>query len=182
MHTAANLPTQHIYRGRGSHAVRVPVYELDDAGVSPEPTIADQVRVSRIMSREVICARDDLEIAALMDLMVRRHIGCVPVINERGHPIGMVTKFDLVEQLQAGRARGAEVPATAGTLMMPLAITLDERASVAHAAALMAIEDVHHLAIVADSGALIGVVSSMDIVRWLAGNDGVMISDAAISP
>ena len=180
MDTAANLPTQHIYRGRGNHSVRVPVYELDDARVSPVPTIADQVPVSLIMSREVICARDDLEVAALMDLMVRRHIGCVPVINERGRPIGMVTKFDLVEQAQ-GRPRGV-APATAGGLMMPLAITLDERASVAHAAALMAIEDVHHVAIVADSGVLIGVVSSMDIVRWLAGNDGVMRSDAVVSP
>ena len=180
MDTAANLPTQHIYRGRGSHAVRVPEYELDTAGVSPVPTIADRVPVSQIMSREVICAREDLEVAALMDLMVRRHIGCVPVINERGRPIGMVTKFDLVEQMQFSRTR-AEAPATAGALMMPLAITLDERASVAHAAALMAIEDVHHVAIVADSGALIGVVSSMDIVRWLAGNDGVMISDAPAS-
>jgi CBS domain-containing protein len=180
MDTAAKLPTQHIYRGRGSHAVRVPVYELDDAGVSPVPTIADRVPVSQIMSREVICAREDLEVVALMDLMVRRHIGCVPVINERGRPIGMVTKFDLVEQMQSSRTRAA-APATAGALMMPLAITLDERASVAHAAALMAIEDVHHVAIVADEGALIGVVSSMDIVRWLAGNDGVMSSDAAVS-
>jgi CBS domain-containing protein len=181
MDTAANLPTQHIYRGRGNHSVLVPVYEFDDASASPVPTIADRVPVSQIMSREVICAREDLEVAALMDLMVRRHIGCVPVIDERGCPIGMVTKFDLVEQVQAGRARGAAMPATAGALMMPLAITLDERASVAHAAALMAIEDVHHVAIVADSGALIGVVSSMDIVRWLAINDGVT-TDVAASP
>jgi CBS domain-containing protein len=181
MDAAANLPTQHIYRGRGSHAVRVPVYELDDASASPVPTIADRVPVSQIMSREVICAREDLEVAALMELMVRRHIGCVPVINERGRPIGMVTKFDLVEQVQTGRVRGAPTPATAGALMMPLAITLDERASVAHAAALMAIEDVHHVAIVADSGALIGVVSSMDIVRWLAINDGVT-SDLSAPP
>jgi CBS domain-containing protein len=56
--------------------------------------------------------------------------------------------------------------------MMPLAITLGQRATVAHVAALMASEDVHHVPIVDDHGRLIGVVSTMDIIRWLARNDG----------
>jgi CBS domain-containing protein len=56
--------------------------------------------------------------------------------------------------------------------MMPLAITLNERSSVAHAAAMMAAEDVHHVPIVDVHGRMIGLVSSMDIVRWLARNDG----------
>ena len=56
--------------------------------------------------------------------------------------------------------------------MMPLALTLGEHATVAQAAALMSLEDVHHVPIVADSGRLIGVVSTFDIVRWLATNDG----------
>jgi len=41
----------------------------------------------------------------------------------------------------------------------------------------MAIEDVHHVVIVADSGALVGVVSTMDIVRWLTANDSAAASD-----
>ena len=48
-------------------------------------------------------------------------------------------------------------------------------ASVAHAAAMMSLEDIHHVAIVADSGLLLGVVSSIDIVRWLAANDGLLL-------
>jgi CBS domain-containing protein len=57
-------------------------------------------------------------------------------------------------------------------VMMPLAITLDDDATVGHAAALMAAEDMHHVMIVAE-GRLVGVVSTMDVTRWLANNDGM---------
>lgn len=170
--TTNSPPTQHVYRGHGSHSVRVPICETEGEGLLQVPTVADLIPVRRVMSREVVCAREDLEAGALMDLMVRRHIGCVPVVDDRGRPIGMVTKFDVVEQQLATR-NGAPVATTAGALMMPLAITLDEHATVAHAAAMMSVEDVHHVAIVSDGGALIGVISTMDIVRWLAANDGI---------
>jgi CBS domain-containing protein len=169
-------PTQHVYRGHGNHSVRVPVCETHDDDVVRVPTVADLVPARRIMSREVVCAREDLDVSALLDLMVRRHIGCVPVVDDRGRPIGMVTKFDVVEQQLASRG-GTPLATTAGALMMPLAITLDEHATVAHAAAMMSVEDVHHVAIVSDGGALIGVISSMDIVRWLASNDGTVATD-----
>lgn len=177
-------PTQHVYRGQGNHSVWVPICELDDATLPRVPTIADLVPVRRIMSREVICAREDLEIGALMDLMVRHHIGCVPVVDDHGRPIGMVTKFDVVEQLLDARTPEGPAPAaTAGEVMMPLAITLDEHATIAHAAAMMSVEDVHHVPIVTGCGALIGIISAMDIVRWLASNDrGVTDLGDAISP
>jgi CBS domain-containing protein len=62
--------------------------------------------------------------------------------------------------------------------MLPMAFTLDERATVAQAAALMAIEDLHHVPIISARGRLVGVVSSLDIVRWLACNDGVISTGA----
>ena len=162
----------------------MPICEDDDAALLRLPTIADLLPARRIMSRDVICAREDLEVEALMDLMMRRRIGCVPVVDDRGRPIGMVTKFDLVEQLLAARGdSGAPAVTTTGQVMMPLAITLDEHATIAHAAAMMSLEDVHHVAIVAGGGALIGIVSTMDIVRWLASNDGVIArDDQAIPP
>lgn len=166
-------PTQHVFRGHGSHIVRVPICDSDAEGTLQVPTIADRISVRRVMSREVVCAREDLDVGALVDLMVRRRIGCVPVVDERGRPIGMVTKTDVVEQQLAAMLHHTPPAVTAGDLMMPLAITLDEHATIAHAAAMMAVEDFHHVAIVSEGGALIGVISTMDIVRWLAANDGI---------
>jgi CBS-domain-containing membrane protein len=139
------------------------------------PTIADLVPATWIMSGDVIHAREDATVDHVMQLMVRRHIGCVPIVDGRNHPIGMVTKRDLVENWVISRDADAAPPAlTVGQLMMPLALTLDEHATVAHTAAMMAVEDVHHVPIVAESGCLIGIVSSFDIVRWLAANDGYL--------
>jgi CBS domain-containing protein len=153
---------------------------IDDSTVPTVPTIADLVPVFQVMTREVICAREDLEIGSLMDLMVSRHIGCVPIVDDRGRPIGMVTKFDLLEQLCAAHNPDTvSPPARASDVMMQLAFTLDEHATVAHAAAMMSVEDVHHVPIVADGGGLIGVVSTMDIVRWLVANDGMLRADVA---
>lgn len=128
-------------------------------------TVADTIPVTEIMSRDLVCARPDLSIQALKDLLVELHIGCVPIVDDAGRPLGIVTKLDLVE---------AREPVTAGDVMMPLAITLNQHATIAHAAAVMSLEDFHHVMVVGADHALIGVVSTMDIARWLARNDGFM--------
>jgi CBS domain-containing protein len=132
---------------------------------------ADQAPVVDIMSRHVVCAFPDLPLATLIDVMVRERLGCVPVVDEHGHPLGMVTKLDIVEQLAIPLEQEAAVVAD---VMMPFAVTLEDDATVATAAALMANEDMHHVMIVSNRR-LVGIVSTMDVTRWLA-------SEAAPSP
>jgi len=129
-------------------------------------TIAETILVTEIMARDVVCARPDLSVPALTELLVTNHIGCIPILDDRAQPLGIVTKLDIVDRTQPG--------ITANDVMMPLAITLNDHATIAHAAAVMSLEDFHHVMVVAGDHALIGVVSTMDIVRWLARNDGFM--------
>ena len=133
-------------------------------------TVASEVPITEIMSRHVVCASPDLPVPALVEVMIDERLGCVPVVDEHGHPIGMVTKRDLVEQLLARNGRPR--PALVSDMMMPLAFTLDDRTTVAHATALMANEDMHHVMIVSGRD-LVGVVSTMDVTRWLFENDGM---------
>lgn len=86
----------------------------------------------------------------------------------------MVTKSDLIEILDDVDGRFEVETRTAEEVMMPLAITLDDKATVANAASMMTIEGFHHVMVVAQSGVLIGVVSSQDIVRWIVQNDGLI--------
>lgn len=129
-------------------------------------TVADTIPVTEIMSRDLVCARPDLSLKALTQLLVSHHIGCIPIVDEAGHPLGIVTKLDLVDPRHPGL--------TAGDVMMPLAITLNQHATIAHAAAVMGAEDFHHVMVVGADHTLIGVVSTLDIARWLARNDGFM--------
>jgi CBS domain-containing protein len=152
-----------IYTGAGElQSTRMRPYEPVSAPRAP--TIADRVPVTAIMTRDIVCARQDLSVGALQDLLLKNHIGCVPIVDDRGRPKGIVTKLDLVERKESALM--------ASEVMMPLAITLNTHASIAHAAAMMAVEDFHHLMVVGTDHVLVGIVSTMDIVRWLARNDG----------
>lgn len=128
------------------------------------PTGAGQIPVTEIMTPGVVCAYPDLSLGALVEVMIRERLGCVPVVDEGGRPIGMVTKLDIVEYLAAPPSRPNPL---VGDVMMPLAITIEENATVAHAATLMASEDMHHVMIVSERR-LVGIVSTMDVTRWVA--------------
>jgi CBS-domain-containing membrane protein len=163
-----------VFLRDGSHVQRVIRSEEDSGGCARVPTIADLVPVVDVMTRNVTCTARDLRVDTLAQLMVRNHIGCVPVIDA-GRLVGMVTKLDVVERLLTTGFAVESI--TVEDVMMPLARSLGPRDTVAHAAALMAREDLHHVPIL-DEGQLIGIVSSMDIVRWLADNDGFVEKQA----
>jgi CBS domain-containing protein len=143
---------------------------------------AEEVELRHVMCRDLVCARPDLDIQAVINLIVQNHFGCIPVVDEQRRPIGMITKFDIVEQVDAflrSASNGSPLPIdlaarTADEVMMPIALTLQETASVADAASMMTCEDMHHVLVVSPAGALVGVVSSKDIVTWLVRNDGLM--------
>jgi CBS domain-containing protein len=171
-----------VYHGHGDPCVQA--MELDAADELPphEATIADRVPLARVMCRDLVCARPDLDVAAVVTLMIKNRVGCIPVVDERRRPVGVITKFDLVEQIEAfmrSVGDGSPLPAdlaarTADELMLPLAFTLDENATVAHAAAMMSCEDLHHVLVVGANGELVGVVSSKDVVNWLVTNDELL--------
>ncbi len=135
--------------------------------------------VRTIMANNLVCIRSDLEITSVLELMIERHVGCLPVVDERRRPIGMITKYDLVEQLEvAMRLARCDCPLptdlgvqTADDVMMPLALTLDENAGIANAASMMISEDIHHVLVVDHDRRLVGVVSAKDIVRWVVEHD-----------
>jgi CBS domain-containing protein len=166
-----------VYR-RGGGSIDAVIEAARDAPARPgHVPVAEAVSLRSIMSSELICVRQDLEIHRVVGLMIGRRVGCLPVVDQQRRPIGVITKFDLVEQLEAamrassaGGALPQDLPArTADDVMMPIALTLDEHATVAHAAAMMASEEIHHVLVVDADGALVGVVSAKDIVHWIAG-------------
>src|SRR3569833_1205421 len=158
-------PTLRIYGPRGMVArASELVAEEPVAPRPPEKRCAAEVSVTELMTRHIVCAAPELCVAERLAIMIAQRLGSVPGVDEHGHPGGIVTKLDVVEYLAAPPARPKPCVAD---LMMPLAITLDDKATVAHAAALMSSEDMHHVMIVSRRR-LVGIVSTMDITRWLA--------------
>ena len=157
--------------------------------------LADYVSVSAIMTRDVVCVRTDVSIEALTALLVESELGGVPVVGADGEPIGMVSKTDLVRMAHDGEpattvpdahAQRHEVGEpglrevdvdlrTVADIMTPLAFSLSELGSVAQAAAMMACEGVHRLPVVDDGGKIVGILSTIDIARWIAASAGYLV-------
>ncbi len=142
--------------------------------------VSDRIALRTIMSRDLVCVRSDLAATAIVALMIEHHVGCIPVVDAQRRPIGVITKSDFLEQLVVPTELAQK---TADDIMMPFALTLDEHATIAHAAAMMMSEDTHHVLAIDEHGALVGVVSAKDVVNWVVRTDVLAVRrDASCGP
>jgi CBS domain-containing protein len=135
--------------------------------VAGAPTTGEHTPVSTIMTSDVWCGREELDLPSLRRIIAERQVGGIPIVDDAGRPIGMVTLSDLV--------RHPESDKRAGEIMSRLMFVLPDSASVSQAAALMALEHVHRIPIVSDDGRLAGIVATLDILTWLARRDGYVL-------
>jgi CBS domain-containing protein len=129
----------------------------------PAPAKSDAL-VADIMSSRVLCVTEELGVEELVQVFLDENVTAVPVVDAARHPIGMITRIDLLRERRA-RALVAE-------LMTPLAFSVTARVEVSQAAALMACEDIHQVPVVSDDGKVIGLLTSLDVLRWLARRNG----------
>jgi CBS domain-containing protein len=130
--------------------------------------ITDSVPIGSVMTRNVTCVAAGLPTDSLAALLIELGASGVPVVDEDGAPIGLVSKTDLVRE----RVEGDESVDIVANIMTPIAFTLDEHAPISKAAALMALEGVHQLPVVSSEGRVVGLLTSMDVLRWLARQSG----------
>lgn len=153
----------------------------------PEP--AAGTRVTAVMASPVVTVDAQTPVRELLRLFVAAGIGAAPVVTPSGELAGVVSKTDVLRAVyddpacagpagepepEPGSERG--VPAQSAALrardlMTPGAVTVPESTSVAEAASIMAREHIHRLFVVGQAGTLAGVVSAMDLVNWLGGEE-----------
>jgi CBS-domain-containing membrane protein len=125
--------------------------------------------VEAVMSPDVACVTCDVGVADIAALFLDEGVSAVPVVDYDRFPIGVVSKTDLVrpEVLRvAGPSQGA---IAAASLLGPSLHTITEGESLATAAARMVDAHIHHLLVVGRDGRLVGMLSSFDFMRWIAG-------------
>jgi CBS domain-containing protein len=122
--------------------------------------LAKKTLIREIMTPAVLCVTRDLGVVALTRLLLERGISGAPVVDERGHPIGVVSKTDLVGRL--------EEDTIVADVMMPVAFTLRAVDTLERAAQLMAAEHVHRIPIIDDDGRVCGILTTFDVARWVA--------------
>jgi CBS domain-containing protein len=140
------------------------------------------------MARPVVTVDSETDLLHLTRLFVAAGIGAAPVVDANGTPIGVVSKTDLLRELydrsepstrdnldgpplEPSGSQPTHAVCQARHIMTATPVVVTEGTSLAEAAGVMAHEHLHRVFVVDERGALSGVLSSSDIVDWLARED-----------
>jgi CBS domain-containing protein len=130
------------------------------------------MRVADIMQPDVktISATDLIEDAVM--LMADQHVSGLPVVDDDGRFVGVISSSDILEALaEHAEPRDREQVFTkteVRELMTPRPQTIGPEATIRDAAQRMLYLEVHRLFVETD-GRLMGVISTTDLVRTMAG-------------
>ena len=124
---------------------------------------APQVR--DVMRRASMALRPGVSRSVAADALRAHGQTSAPVVDGEGRPVGVAGEADLL------RARpGAKV----ADAMAHIALSVAETAPLSLAAALMAEHRLERIAVVSGDGAVVGVLSALDVIAWVAAPDGPM--------
>jgi len=151
------------------------------------PLPADKY-VEEVMTREVVTLAPDMSVADAWQKMLDTLLKALPVVDGKGHVVGMLTDEDLLERaglqqrlsvaerldgsiLKEEIARLRASPTKVEDVMTKPPFTVRTQDSLGFAAARMAKEGIKRLPVVDEEGRLVGVLSRVDILRLVAEKD-----------
>jgi CBS domain-containing protein len=110
-----------------------------------------------IMTRDVITASPALSIKELAQLLIKNQISGVPVADEQGKIVGLVSEADIIGK------KGKQVQA----IMSQQVYSVTEETSVEEIAQLMTTHRIKRVPVM-NGGRLVGIVSRADIINTIA--------------
>lgn len=130
------------------------------------------MRVTDVMQANLRTIRGTDTVGEAIALLAESHVSGVPVVDDHGRLVGVLSNSDILEALAEHtdpEAREAVFEQTVvQEVMTPRPQTINPEATIRDAAQRMLYLEVHRLFVEQD-GRLIGVVSTTDLVRALAG-------------
>lgn len=140
--------------------------------------------VGEVMTKDVVTVEARTSFKEVARLLAERRISAVPVVDNAGWPLGLVSETDLVRKAEfrapgpaswfARRRRSARAKAagrTAEDVMSAPAVTIGPDASVPSAARAMAGHDITRLVVVDEGGLVVGIVTRSDLLRTFLASD-----------
>jgi CBS domain-containing protein len=147
-----------------------------------------------IMTSPVITVSPDTPFGNMVEIMLQHKISGLPVVDEGGRLVGIVTEADLLLKEEEPRAQPALIPwhgsslrlerirdrhrkaagTTAGVLMTENVISATEDATAHQLAHLMLARDVNRIPIVRD-GRVVGIVTRADILKVFTRGDQALL-------
>lgn len=105
-------------------------------------------------------------VAEAAAILTSRGFGAAVVIDAAGHPIGVVSKTDLlVHDRERGRAAADQTPLR--SVMTEAVMSVRDDTPAKSVVAQFVALNVHHLFVADASGVIVGVISTLDVLRKL---------------
>jgi CBS domain-containing protein len=155
-----------------SHCEQCPRFVQESAGeVScrlPPDVEVRKAMAGELLGSNVTCLDAELEATRAVELLAMAGVTSAPVLDDNEVLIGVVSSGALAQSLLESGFHFSD-PIEVEDAMTTQMVTLPQHASVGEVARVMAERGVDRLPIVTEDGHLVGVVSAMDLVKWLAG-------------
>lgn len=148
------------------------------------------LKVKDIMTKDVVTVTKETTVMELAGIFSQRHLSSLPVLDQGGALIGIVTETDLVEQdknlhiptvisifdwviyLESDKKFEKELKkmtgGTVGDIYSSDVVTVSPDSSVSDAADLLSSRKITALPVV-DGEKLVGIISRIDLIRSMAG-------------
>ena len=147
-----------------------------------QPLPADRP-VAEVMTRQITTVQPETPARQVIELLLGKLFKAVPVVDQAGRVVGIITDGDLlrkaglparlavVERLQADDLRGylEQVDQTAGDIMTAPAISARGDEALGYVVQRLLDRGLKRLPVVDADGKLIGMVSRVDVLRAVAG-------------
>jgi len=129
------------------------------------------------MTRQAIAVHEDMDIAEALRILVRNCISGLPVINDEGRVVGIITELDIItseftkdrglfEDLERSfLKRQAKKKVKVKEVMTSPPVTITPEEDIRVAARLLSEKGIKRLPVVDEKGRLVGIISRADIVR-----------------
>ena len=117
------------------------------------------------MRRAALALRPGVGRGTAADALRARGQPSAPVVDGEGRPVGFVGEAEL---LRAGAGRKV------ADAMARVALSVPETAPLSRAAALLVAHGLDRIPVVSAEGVVVGVLSALDVLGWLAGGGGAL--------
>jgi CBS domain-containing protein len=127
------------------------------------------MKVREIMTQDPACCAPEANIKDVAKMMAENDCGEIPVLDERSHPIGVVTDRDIACRVVA-QGKDPDRTSARDAMSSPV-ITATPEDDVADCLDKMEESQIRRVPVVDDSGACVGMIAQADIARAASEGD-----------
>ncbi len=128
----------------------------------PDLRTALDTPISEYMTRDVVSAQLDISVYDAAKMMIKAGIGCLPLVDERGFFVALVTERGLCRAVARGLGASEEPVEAYATRRVEV---IEADAWIMEAAGLMLQKGFRRLPVVAGDGSVVGLTTLYDVVE-----------------